>query len=343
MAPRVSLVIPNKNNEPALDLVFERLAQHTTYPHFEVIVVDDGSDDGSRENLRRWRDSSRFERFVLEERPPSGVVVTLNRCLELATGEICVQLDADATIETPGWLEKMLALFESDERIGVVSPRVVFDFGAVHAYGVNIVGAEGLHDRTTTITEPAGSRTLHEHVERVSPERAALGERVAEVDTGIGCCMMYRRADALEVGGYDMGFQPVWFDDLDLALSIRHKLSKKAFFLPDVLVCHRVSLRTTRGEVTKREVFEARVGRMLPARVKEALKSRAGVGGPSPEKLERLRHHYAYWQSKWGWDLLNPDMDDVLSRYAGSELLWAYDDEKRRAGEEIAARFEASR
>ena len=343
MRPPVSLVIPNKNNELALDLVFERLAEHTSYPDVEVVVVDDGSDDGSREILRRWRDSGRFPRFVYEERPPSGVVVTLNRCLELATGEICVQLDADATIETPGWLERMLALFESDERIGVVSPRVVFDFGAVHAYGVNIVGPEGLHDRTTRITEPAGHRTLHEHVERVPAERAPLGDRVAEVDTGIGCCMMYRRADALAVGGYDMGFQPVWFDDLDLALSIRHRLGKKAFFLPDVLVVHRVSLRTTRGEVTKREVLEARVGRLLPERVKKALKERAGVGGPPPEKLERLRHHYAYWQSKWGWDLINPDMDAISARYGDTEVCWAYDDERRAAGERIAARFEAMR
>jgi O-antigen biosynthesis protein len=341
--PRVSLVIPNKNNEPALDLVFERLAEHTTYPDLEVVVVDDGSDDDSRAILRRWRDSGRFERFVLEERPPSGVVVTLNRCLELATGELCVQLDADATVETPGWLETMVDFFESDDRIGVVSPRVVFDWGAVHAYGVNIVVPEGLHDRTTTITEPVGRRTLHEHVERVEADEAPFGDVVSEVDTGIGCCMLYRREDALAVGGYDMGFQPVWFDDLDLALSIRHRLSKKAFFLPDVLVVHRVSLRATRGDVTRREVFEARVGRLLPRRLKEGVKKRAGVGGPSPEKLERLLHHYAYWQSKWGWDLLNPDMDAIRERYAGSELLWAYDDEKRQAGQEIAARYEAAR
>jgi len=341
--PRVSLVIPNKNNEPALDLVFERLAEHTTYPDFEVVVVDDGSDDRSREILTRWRDSGRFERFVYEERPPSGVVVTLNRCLELATGELCVQLDADATVETHGWLETMVDFFTSDPRIGVVSPRVVFDWGGVHAFGVSIVGPEGLHDRGSAITEPAGRRTLHENVERPGWLEAPYGDRVAEVDAGIGCCMLYRREDALAVGGYDMGFQPVWFDDLDLALSIRHRCGKKAFYLPDVLVTHRVGLRQTRGAVTKREVFEARVGRLLPPAVKQAIKRRAGVGGPPPEKLERLRHHYAYWREKWGWDLINPDMVAVRERYGDTEVCWAYDAERRRAGEEIAARWERRR
>lgn len=99
-APRVSILLPNRDNEPALDLVLERLATHTTYPDVEVVVVDDGSVDRSREILRRWRDSGRFTRFVLEEREASGVTATLNRGLELATGEVVVQMDADASVET---------------------------------------------------------------------------------------------------------------------------------------------------------------------------------------------------------------------------------------------------
>ncbi len=324
MTPRVSLLIPNRDNEPALDLVFQRLVENTTHPDVEVVVVDDGSEDRSLEILRRWRDSGRFARFQLHEQPPSGVVVALNKGLELATGEVVVQLDADATVETHGWLEPMLALLESDEHVGVVSPRVVFDSGYVHAYGVNIVGPEGLHDGSTRITEPVGQRTLHQNVQRFRERDVPYGAEPVEVDSGIGCCMMYRRADAVAVGGYDMGFQPVWFDDLDLALSIRHKLSKRNLFLPTVHVIHRVGMRHTREDAkpSVRERVEAGVGRVLPARVKAKISETTGVGGASPEHLERLRHHYAYWQEKWGWDLLNPDMDEVRRRYAGSSLLW---------------------
>jgi len=323
VTPKVSLLIPNRNNEPALDLVFERLEEHTTYRDVQVVVVDDGSDDRSLEILRRWKDSGRFADFVLHEQPPSGVVVALNKGLELADGEVVVQLDADATVETPRWIELMLELLLSDERVGVVSPKVVFDSGHVHAFGVNIVGPEGLCDRGARITEPAGHRTLHQNVDRPPYEVAPYGDRIAEVDSGIGCCMMYRRADALAVGGYDMGFQPVWFDDLDLALSIRHKLSKKNFFTPDVFVTHRVGLRDTRKDAPPlRERVEARVGALLPEKVKQRITERTGVGGGSPEHLERLRHHYAYWREKWGWDLLNPDMAEVRRRYEGSQLLW---------------------
>jgi GT2 family glycosyltransferase len=329
----VSILIPNRDNERVLDLALERLATHTSHPALQVVVVDDGSTDGSRSILRRWAGSGRFPAFAYEEQPASGVVVTLNRCLELATGEVCVQLDGDATVETAGWLETMLDFLALDERIGVVSPRVVFDTGPIHAYGVNIVGPLGLHDRGTRPFEPAGRRTLHQNVDRPEPGRVTLGDRAAEVDAGIGCCMMYRRADALAVGGYDEGFQPVWFDDLDLALSIRHRLGKKAFFLPDALVLHRIGMRS--GASPRRTDG---VAKLLPLPVRHALRRHTRLGAPPPDQLERLRHHYAYWRQKWGFDLLNPDMDAVLERYAGTEVAWAYDDAMRRAGEEIAAR-----
>ena len=322
MTPRVSLLIPNRNNEPALDLVFRRLAEHTSYPDVQVVVVDDGSDDGSLEILRRWRDSGTFD-LVLHEQPPSGVVVALNKGLELATGEIVVQLDADATVETPRWLETMLAFFQDGDGVGVVSPRVVFDSGLVHAYGVNIVGPEGLHDRGTRIKEPIGRRTLHQHVVRFPEDEVPVDAEPVEVDSGIGCCMMYRREDALAVGGYDMGFQPVWFDDLDLALSIRHQLSKRNYFLPDVHVIHRTGLRHTRDETLRpRERFQKRVGALIPDAAKARITQATGLGGPPQAHLDRLRHHYAYWREKWGWDLLNPDMDEIRRRYQGSKLLW---------------------
>ena len=41
--------------------------------------------------------------------------------------------------------------------------------------------------------------------------------------------------------------------------------------------------------------------------------------------------------SKWGFDPLNPDMDEVLRRYGGTEVCWRYDEDRRRAGEGIAA------
>jgi hypothetical protein len=63
---------------------------------------------------------------------------------------------------------------------------------------------------------------------------------------------------------------------------------------------------------------------------------------PPQDKWDRLQHHYGYWREKWGFDMLNPDMDAVLARWGDTEVCWRYDDERRAAGEEILAKWRAS-
>jgi GT2 family glycosyltransferase len=345
--PPVTLLLPNRNNERVLDLTLERLARHTaSYGSFELVVVDDGSTDRSRAILRRSRDSGRFPEMTVIEREHGGVVAALNAGLAVASGELVVQLDGDATVETPGWLERMVAFHASDERIGVVTPLVTFEAGDIHAAGVNIVSERGLHDRGTQLTEPVGRRTVHTHVTRMWPEEAgALVTEPAEVDAALGVHMLYARALAEEIGGYDPGFSPVWFDDLDLALSAR-KLGLKVFYVPGVNVVHRMSLRGDRTADSMRWRLRARTRRaaraVLPQRLVMALVNAENRGTPHPpHELRRLRHHYDYWRGKWGFDLLNPEMDAVLARYGDSEVCWAYDAARREAGERIAAAWSA--
>jgi GT2 family glycosyltransferase len=349
-APPVSLLLPNYNNERVLDAALERLTANTTYPDVEVVAVDDGSTDGSREILRRWRDSGAFIGDVrLIEKPNSGVGDSLNTALEAAAGEVCVQVDSDATVETPGWIERMLELLLIDERVGVVTAKIVMDSGVLHACGVDVVGPDGFHDRPVKLLEPVGRRSWHHRFERVLEGAGEEAEdRVAEVDAACGCCMMYRRADALDAGGFDLGYAPLWFEDVDLSMSIR-RLGRKTFYLPDVRVVHHLGSRQAPGARWAR-YRPARVARALlrrlPAGYRARIENRLQVdadGHFSREQLARLRHHYAYWREKWGWDVVNPDMAEVERRWGGTEICWSTDPERRAAGDEIVRSLERSR
>lgn len=88
-APRVSILIPCHNAERWIAQAIESaLAQ--TWPNKEVIVVDDGSTDGSLEVIRSFGD-----RIHWETGPNRGGNVARNRLLQLATGEWLQYLDAD--------------------------------------------------------------------------------------------------------------------------------------------------------------------------------------------------------------------------------------------------------
>jgi GT2 family glycosyltransferase len=339
----VALAFPNMNNGPVLDLFFERLVANTTYPDVEVVVVDDGSTDDSVPILRRWRDSGAFPSFTLIEQENRGVPQAFNRALEAVSNEIVVRLDGDATIETPGWLERMLSFYLSDERIGVVVSGIVFENGEIHSLGRNLVCPEGLHDRGSIPREPPGLRRLDSNVRRFNRERAPVPLEIAEVDTALGCCTMFLKALADELGGLDARYAPVWIEDDDFGFAARVR-GKKVFCLPEIEVVHRIGMRNPRAggsSMQSASPLQSAVGRLMPRRVKDRLKPGLGVGRDAPWRVELLRRHYAAWHEKWGFDPLNPNLDEIADLYPDSEVLWRLDADRRRAGEEIASSFAA--
>jgi GT2 family glycosyltransferase len=150
--------------------------------------------------------------------------------------------------------------------------------------------------------------------------------------------MLFSKALAREIGGFDSGYSPVWVEDYDFALGAR-RLGRKVFYLPDVRVVHRVSLRNPRHAASRRELalygLRRRIGHLVPAPLRARAAAAAKLGHHDPRHVAALQKHYAYWERKWGWDPLNPDMDRLLERYGDTEVAWAYDPERRRAGEEI--------
>jgi glycosyltransferase involved in cell wall biosynthesis len=335
----VSLLLPVYNAELVLDLVLERLAANTTYANVELIAVDDGSTDASLEILRRWRDSGRFGRFELIEKENGGAIDTLNTALDAAKGQVCVQLDADASLETRGWLEKMLTLLQTDDRVGAVGAKIVIDSGYLHACGVDLVGPQGHRDRGTRTRERTGKRTWHYKIQRLKEGAFPEESRATEVDAAIGCCLMYRRVDAVKAGGYDRGYSPVWFDDLDLCLGIRRG-GRKVFYLPDVRVIHHVQGRAVPRPRTRG--LKGLIKRVTPHEARMRLRARFTPGAFfSDAQRERMVNHYAYWRRKWGWDMLNPNVQEIERRWGGTEITWRLNPEKRRAGEDILSAYEA--
>lgn len=109
---KVSVVIPSYNSARYVVAAVESvLAQ--TYRDFEILVVDDGSTDETREVLKRYGDRIRYL-----YKPNGGVSKARNYGIEKALGKYVAFLDAD-DLWMPEKLEKQVALLESNADIGL--------------------------------------------------------------------------------------------------------------------------------------------------------------------------------------------------------------------------------
>ena len=166
--PRLSVVVDNYNYasylREALDSVLGQLAAGD-----ELIVVDDGSTDGSREILAGYADDTRV-RILLQEN--QGQLAAIFNGLAAARGDLCLLLDSDDYF-LPGYLSRMRRVARDHPRTGLLFCRFV-------AGGENIRGAREMHTSQERmrlaqgLTGPSRCSTL------------ALGEYVGAPTSGLG-------------------------------------------------------------------------------------------------------------------------------------------------------------
>lgn len=114
--PLVTIGIPCYQCAAHLPMLLRSIVTQS-YPHWEVVAVDDGSTDGTREILKSIQDA-RFRVFLSDEN--LGLASRLNQIASLAQGSLLARTDAD-DILMPERLERQVRLFVDDPSLEVVS------------------------------------------------------------------------------------------------------------------------------------------------------------------------------------------------------------------------------
>ena len=119
--PLISAIVPVYNAMAFLDQCLESIVNQT-YNHLEIIVVDDGSTDGSGEMCDRW--AARDERIRVIHQPNGGHSAARNTALDNMSGELVMMVDSDDVLH-PEFAERLLGILlshDADIAVGAYLP-----------------------------------------------------------------------------------------------------------------------------------------------------------------------------------------------------------------------------
>lgn len=190
--PGISVVIPSRNGRDLLDRCLPRI-----YDADEIIVVDNGSDDGTGDFLR-----AEFPSVAMEHSAdPLSFARAVNRGIRRARfSHVCV-LNNDMLAE-PGFLPALRRAFDQVPGLFAATAQIFFPEGRRREEtGKTVIPSQrGLTDFPIICAEPLE------------------GEDLSYVLYGSGGCTMFDASRLAELGGFDETYQPAYVEDLDLGV-----------------------------------------------------------------------------------------------------------------------------
>jgi len=216
-SPLVSVIVPNWNGAHHLPTCLGSLRRQT-YPYFEVIVVDNGSTDDSRDLLARDFPEVRVVALATNRGYAGGV----NAGFRAARGEILAVLNNDAEAD-PAWLTEMVAALHRHPEAGMATPKVLlFDRrDTLHTAG-DYCGVDGIPDSRGVWQRDEG---------QFDAEELIFG--------AAGVAPAYRRTMLDDIGLLDEDFGS-YCEDVDLAW--RAQLAGyRCIYVPRAVVYHKLS------------------------------------------------------------------------------------------------------
>jgi len=214
--PQVSIVIPVYNNLKLSHACLKSIFQNTDGGNYEIIVVDNGSTDGTPEYLKQM---PRGEVIPIFEKRNTGFVEACHLGAQASRGEYLLFLNNDTEVR-PGWLTALLQLAESTPDCGAVGSKLVYPDGRLQEAG-GIIFADGNGWNYGRGMDP----------------RDARFNFVREVDYCSGAALMVRKDLWTRIGGFDRQYAPAYYEDSDLCFAIR-KLGYKVYYQPPSVVIH---------------------------------------------------------------------------------------------------------
>jgi glycosyltransferase involved in cell wall biosynthesis len=202
--PLVSIIIPTRDRADLLDPCIDSILNRSSYPHFEIVVIDNGSVEPATTKLFDRLPTDRVR--VVRDDSPFNFSALNNYGAQKSKGELLCLMNNDIEISTPDWLEEMVS-FAHRADIGCVGARLWYPNGLLQHGGV-ITGVGGV----------AG----HAHLNLLRGDRGYFNRAVLHQSFSAvtAACLVIRRSVFEQVGGLDESLA-VAYNDVDFCLRVR--------------------------------------------------------------------------------------------------------------------------
>ncbi|MDD5462945.1 MAG: glycosyltransferase [Methylococcales bacterium] len=205
--PLVSLIIPTRNGYTLVRTCVESILSKTTYPNFEILIIDNGSDDPVILNYFKELTHRNSSVRIIRDEQPFNYSALNNSAVQLAGGEIIGLINNDIEVITSDWLTEMVSLV-MQPGVGCVGARLWYPDDTLQHAGV-VLGIGGV--------------ASHSH--RKFPKghfgymgRAALRQSFSAVTAA---CLLVKKSVFEQVYGLNETDLAVTFNDVDFCLRVR--------------------------------------------------------------------------------------------------------------------------
>jgi GT2 family glycosyltransferase len=222
--PLVSIVIPTRDRVELLRACIASIRSRTTYPAYEIVVVDnDSRDPRAREYLDRLVRGG--EARVVPFPHPFNYAAQCNLGAREARGTMLALLNNDVEVVTPGWLNELVGL-AARPGVGLVGATLYYPDGTLQHGGV-VLGLNGVGDRPWIGTQRGFAGPY------------GRARAVRETSALITACAVVARERYLDAGGMNEGLA-VSCNDLDLCLRLA-RAGLRHLVTPHAELVHRES------------------------------------------------------------------------------------------------------
>jgi len=227
--PKVSILIPTKNNKPILKRCIDSIEKNTNYKNFEIIIIDNpGNEIYYDSTLHEYYD--KIPHKVITYNGNFNFSKMNNLAVKESTGDLLLFLNDDTKILDKYWLDEMTSILLQND-VGAVGPKLVFGDDTIqHAGAVFLKTGSGFHPFVRLDDDAEG----YQNFANIMKECSAV----------TGACLLTKKEIFYQIDQFDEDFD-VYYGDADLCLKIR-RAGYKIVYTPFTKLLHEGSF-TLRG------------------------------------------------------------------------------------------------